>query len=510
MSTPTPPIPVRSQTFWGPVLGAPTSDGLQGSHEVLVIGGGIVGLTTALLLARQGRDVAVVDARHPGGGTTAGSTAKVSLQQGTMSGRIRSRHGHQTVTDYLTANRSGQDLIRDICGDTELVDVQVRDAWTYATSPKGASSVLQEHEALVAAGLPAHLGTPDELPFPTEAAVRLPNQLQINPSQYLAALLAELAALRVPVIWPYRVGRVESRSGRMHATSVSGLSTTADWVVLATLLPFPLRTLMFATSTPSRSYAMAARISGRMPQDMYLSADSPTHSLRTALSAAGEELLLVGGHGHPVGKKLPASRHLRGLADWTHTHFDVQEFTHRWSAQDYASSDVLPQVGPPPTGPERMLIATGFGKWGMTNGSAAAQALAGYITGVLPAWADVYRPRISSTATGWGQVAMLNAEVAANLAKGWVLDPRGSVAGPGVRRDLPVPRAESTVDGVHRSCSAVCTHLGGIVRWNDAEKSWDCPLHGSRFAADGEVLEGPAVEPLRCEQDGVSSAAQSP
>lgn len=503
----TPPIPANSESFWGPVLGSPSPEHhLADDHEVLVVGAGIVGLTTALLLARQGVDVAVVDARRPGSGTTAKSTAKATLLHGTTSGTIRSKHGAQAVAQYVAANRSGQELIRDVCNGH--VDTQVRDTWTYATTGKGARSVTQEYEALAEAGLPAELAEPSELPFATEAAVRLPDQLQINPSQYLAALEAELVAMSVPVVWPYRVAQVDSHEGRLRATSTKGLSTSARWIVLATLLPFPLRTLMFATATPQRSYAMACRITSAMPQGMYLSADSPSHSLRTALSPSGEEVFLVGGHGHQTGKKLPASQHLQGLADWTHEQFGVTEFTHRWSAQDYSSSDSIPQVGPSPLGPPRLLMATGFGKWGITNGAAAAQVLAGYVTDELPEWGRLYRPRITSGLSGWRKLAVQNADVAAHLAKGWLLEPRLAPSGNAVRRDLPVPEAESTVDGVRRVCSAVCTHLGGIVRWNDAENSWDCPLHGSRFAPDGTVLTGPAVDALRSLGNGVSSKDQ--
>ncbi len=493
--------------FWGPVPDSPPSP-LAHHHEVLVVGAGITGLTTAVLLARRGVDVAVVDARRPGGGTTAKSTAKATLLHGTVGASIRAQHGPQAVAEYVAANRSGQDLIRQMCDDSGAVDVQIRDTWTYATSGKAAAAVAREHAAAREAGLPVGLAEPAELPFPTTAAVRLTGQLQINPVQYLAALLGELSALGVPVAWPHRVGRISADGDQLRATGAGGLSTTARWVVLATLLPFPLRTLMFATTTAQRSYSLACRVDGPLPQGMYLDAGSPSRSLRTALSATGEELLLVGGNGHPVGKRLPTSAHVEDLADWSREHFAVTDFTHRWSAQDYVSSDVLPQVGPSPLGPQGLLMAAGFGKWGITNGTAAAQILTGQILGEKPEWARVYAPRVTTGVSGWRRLAVSNAAVAADLAKGWLLEPGLSPAGTGVRRGIPTPRAVSTVAGQRRTCSAVCTHLGGIVRWNDAESSWDCPLHGSRFAPDGEVLTGPAVEALPCDGDGVSSAPQ--
>jgi Rieske Fe-S protein len=147
-------------------------------------------------------------------------------------------------------------------------------------------------------------------------------------------------------------------------------------------------------------------------------------------------------------------------------------------------------------------MATGFGKWGFTNGSAAAHILSGMIVGEVPDWARPFAPRLPSSLSGWKTLTANNAEVAATLASGWLLEPgKGAVAsGQGVvRRDLPHPDAVSEIGGTRRVCSAVCTHLGGIVRWNDADQSWDCPLHGSRFNPDGEVIVGPAVHGLAVE-----------
>lgn len=492
-------IPAKPSTFWGPVLGTPDSDVIRADHDVLVIGAGITGLTSALLLARAGVDVAVVDARRPGAGTTAKSTAKASLLQSVLGSQILRKHGVEALRQYVAANLSGQQIIRGVVEETHLVDMQVRDAWTYATTPKGAKQVRAEYDALNEAGLPVDLTMPAELPYSVTEAVRLPDQIQINPSQYLAALHAELTALDVPVVWPQRIARVDSQHGVVRVTSTRGLTTKAKWVVLATLLPFPLRTMTFANTTPMRSYAMAARVTSAIPQGMYISVDSPNHSLRTGRSAAGEEYLLVGGYGHQVGHGNPTSTHVQQLAQWTQDTFDVRESTHRWSAQDYSSSHLLPQVGPSPLGPSGVLIATGFGKWGITNGSMAAQIVTGHITGEEPAWAPLFAPRLA----GLPKLAKQNVEVGFNLAKGWLVEPHSSKD---IKAGLPAPRAVSEVGGKRRECSAVCTHLGGIVRFNDAERSWDCPLHGSRFDLDGAVLEGPAVDALDGHQDETLSS----
>ena len=181
--------------------------------------------------------------------------------------------------------------------------------------------------------------------------------------------------------------------------------------------------------------------------------------------------------------------------------------THRWSAQDYESANMTPFVGWLPRGGGKIFLATGYNKWGMTNAAAAALSMsADLLEQEEPPWAKVLHRRI----TGGADIAAgakFNARVAANLAKGWVeAELRGADVGPGanapaegegvVGHRAGRPIAVSTVDGVTCAVSAKCPHLGGILNWNDAERSWDCPLHGSRFSSGGALLEGPATKDL--------------
>jgi nitrite reductase/ring-hydroxylating ferredoxin subunit len=256
----------------------------------------------------------------------------------------------------------------------------------------------------------------------------------------------------------------------------------------------------FSVLKPMRSYAAALTVPGRIPSGMYLSIDAPTRSLRTARHG-DREVLLVGGNGHVVGRH----GHTRGLVDdllrWTQQHFPGAQPTHTWSAQDYEPAGAVPYVGPILPGEKRIMVATGFNKWGMTNGVAAALALSASILGGDNHWAkDLYKSRISGRDAA--STAGTNLSVGLELLSGWLggltrtthaAPPEGQGT---VVRENSRPVGICTVDSATHRVSAVCTHLGGVLSWNDAEGSWDCPLHGSRFSADGKVLEGPAVKDL--------------
>jgi hypothetical protein len=273
----------------------------------------------------------------------------------------------------------------------------------------------------------------------------------------------------------------------------------APHVVVATLLPIVDRGLFFARAEPKSSYLVALRTDGEVPRAMYLSADAPTRSTRTAPNGTST-VLLVGGAGHDTGRGRPTGERYHELASWAAEHFPVREVVARWSAHDYVPVDHLPFVGSAtPLSPD-LLVATGFEKWGMTMGTAAGLALAERLSTATSVrtreWADLFSPGRASL-RGLANAARINADVAVRLASDWLSpesEPDADGAG-GRHRDGLQPVGEPSHGA--QAVSVVCTHLGGICEWNDGDRTWDCPLHGSRFEADGAVLTGPATRPLR-------------
>ncbi len=484
-----------------PTRPAPAADELlEAVWDTVVVGGGLTGVTTALLLARAGQRVALLEARTLGAGTTGASTAKVSLLQGTTVSSILRSTSTATARAYVDGNREAQAWVQRYCEEHE-VGIQRRTAYTYATSVAGARAVREEVDATRAAGLDVGFTSETTLPFPVEGAAVLEDQLQVDPVELLGAL-AEDAAARGALLVEGAVAHAVSGSGPVVVSTDAG-DVRAGRVVVATNLPFLDRGGHFARAEPLRSYALASRTAGPAVDGMYLSADQPTRSLRDLPDADGS-LLLVGGNGHVTGRASSPAARLADLDRWTRDWFPGARLVKEWSAQDYQTASHVPWAGPLLPRQEEILVAGGYGKWGMTNAVAASLALSARILGGHVPWAEeLYawgRPTLSAT----GQTLRLNAGVAREMSVGWVRpagrprraepeEGRGEV----VLDRLGTPTATARVHGQVHRVSAVCPHLGGILRWNDAELSWDCPLHGSRFAADGERLEGPATCGLR-------------
>jgi glycine/D-amino acid oxidase-like deaminating enzyme len=453
---------------------------LHGRHDadVVVVGAGIVGLTSAVLLARAGRSVTVLEAREVASGTSGRTTAKVSALHGLRYRRLEDRHGQAVARQYADAQRAGLAWIAQQAAAAPQAHLERARAVTFATSRTGATELHAELSAAQRAGLTVAPLDDDDLPFATSAAIWLADQAQIDPAGYLHALAAELDAS--PNVALHEGSRVQRVHGRHHheVTTDHG-SVRAPVVVVATLLPVVDRGLHFARARPVSSYLVALRAGEPVPEGMFLGIDEPTRSLRTApdtAPAAAGRLVLVGGEGHPTGRGGRTEARYAALVDWARRHLRAEEVVARWSAHDLAPVSGLPWVGPASPATPGVLVAGGFDKWGMTTGTAAALALTDRILRDgehrSAGWSELFGPSPADLRS-LASTVRLNAEVAGRMASGWA------------RRALPGGPPAKT-----------CTHLGGSCTWNDGDRTWDCPLHGSRFATDGTVLAAPAVDPL--------------
>ena len=469
--------------------------------DVAVVGAGITGVTLARLLSEAGASVALVEADRVGLGVSCFTTAKVTALQATIYRRLASNFGDDAATTYASANVEALDWIARRV-DSEQIDCRFRrrTAFTYAADAEQREAVEAEAEAAAAAGLAVELRDSTPLPFPERGAVALAEQAEIDPYAYVSGLAGGLDPGRVHVFEGSRVESVTDGSPCEVRTAAGSLR--CDRVVLATLTPILDRSLAFARTHPERSYCVAFESPSDLAEGMHISAAPPTRSIRSH-PLAGGEALIVGGEGHKVGQTDSHRERYLTLERFAAEHFGLADPLARWSAQDFVSADGAPLIGPVTPIGDRILIATGFGKWGLTTGTAAAIALAAVLGGGESAFARAFSSnRLKPLAAGPSLVKE-NANVGWHFFADRIRERGGRSSGelaPGEAGIVEHDGRRSAVfrddGGALHAVSPICTHLWCQLRWNDAERSWDCPCHGSRFSPQGAVLQGPATKPL--------------
>ncbi len=471
--------------------------------DVAVAGAGIVGVTTALLLKRAGLRVALIEMDRIGHGVTGYTTAKVTSGHNLIYKKIESSHGPETSRAYARANQRGLELVLQIVEEERIdCDLERKANYVYAGRPKESDSVRDEVEAARRAGLTVELVSETTLPYPIAAAVRLDDQAQFHPLKYLGRLVDLVAGDGSYVFEKTRAISVEEGS-RCRLGTDSGATVHCDYAVVATNYPFTDRSLMFPRVHPARSYAVAGPVAEKLlPEGMFISSHEPTRSIRT-IKENGRTLLMVGGEGHPVGRDYDTEQRYEALQEWARERFGMDEFPYHWSAQDGKSVDELPYVGTYRRSSHRVFIATGFAKWGLTNGTVASEMIVDAIRSKPNPFLTTFDPhRITPKASATRAVSE-NAAVALHWTRDRIahrqsgsvsqLEPGEAAVVGGPLNPVAVHRDD---EGKIHSVSAVCTHLACIVTWNTAERSWDCPCHGSRFDIDGRVVQGPATKDL--------------
>ena len=333
--------------------------------------------------------------------------------------------------------------------------------------------------------------------------MRVDGQAQFHPWKYLAALATIVDGDGSHVLELTRATDVRNGS-RCEIETTSGTVRAAQ-VVVATQMPFLDRGLYFMRAHPMKSYVIAAPIGdGQAPRGMYISVDQPTRSIRSTPSEDGGRMLIVGGEGHKPGDDPDTNARYARLEAFMRERFDLDGAEYRWSTHDYIPVDKLPYIGRLRRGVDNIYVATGFAKWGLTKGTLAAQIISDAILGRENEWAELYDSTRLDARHSVAQFAKENAGVGLRFF-GDRLRPRdgredvdrlapgeGTIARVGPKQVA----AYRDDDGELHVLSARCTHLGCIVGWNPADRAWECPCHGSRFAADGTLVQGPATADL--------------
>jgi glycine/D-amino acid oxidase-like deaminating enzyme/nitrite reductase/ring-hydroxylating ferredoxin subunit len=474
------------------------------SVDVAIIGGGITGITAGTLLKREGKTVALLDSKRIVHGATGYTTGKVTAGHGAVYADLQDNFGAEGARIYAESNNAAVDRVAKFVEEDGIdCDFERKANYVYAGSNQEVAALKAEVEAERRAGLPVSLVDETPLPYWIAAAIRLENQAQFHPRKYLLALAATIPGDGSHVF--EETIATDVKNGEPCVVETDRGVVRARDVILATHLPFEDSGLFFAKAHPHRSYAVAAPLDeAKAPDGMFINSGIPTRSVRTIRD--GERLLIqVGGQGHKPGEEEDTPARYEALEEFLKENWpDAGASEYRWSTQDYMSVDRVPYIGRLRRTSKHVYAATGYSKWGMTSGTLAGLLLTDRILERENPWADLYdakriKPKASFKRFLSGNASVGRHFVADRLKRAEPTEPESLAHGEGgILRVRGRKRAAYRDDaGTLHILSPVCTHRYCHVAWNPAERSWDCPCHGSRYSGEGDVIQGPAVKPLK-------------
>jgi glycine/D-amino acid oxidase-like deaminating enzyme/nitrite reductase/ring-hydroxylating ferredoxin subunit len=481
-------LPGKPDCCWNATAPPTNHPALTGSHrfDVAIIGAGIVGLTAAYRLAGTDLSVAVLEADRIGRQVTGRSSAKITSQHALIYRYLIDMLGLEQARLYADANRTATRQIRSWIDELRIAcDLEVKNAYTFTCHPRFRRDIETEGEAARSVGFKADVLDCAPLPFDTAAALVFPDEAQFNPARYLIGLADAAKAAGAHIYENTRVTAVDS--GKRWRVEAGDASVDAQHVVMASHLPFagPLEFDYGVRTRPRCHAAMAFRIEPAAAIDgMFISIDDPTHSLRMGRDRDGPLLIALGPR-FDTGRIGDVAACFRDLEEWVRANLAVGDVAWRWVNEDYETDHRVPFVSMPEDG---FQLATGFNGWGISNGTAAAMLMADRIRGQANPWASLFDPnRPYPEDFNPGGDTQSRVDSVDDIAPG---------AGGVIERGKKKIAVWKDDDGTPHALSAKCTHEGCTVTWNNADRTWDCPCHGSMFERDGRVRHGPAVEPL--------------
>jgi glycine/D-amino acid oxidase-like deaminating enzyme/nitrite reductase/ring-hydroxylating ferredoxin subunit len=475
------------------------------SVDCCIIGAGIAGLSTAYMLAREGRSVVVLDSHAVGAGESGRTTAHLSSALDDRYYELEVLHGPEGARLAAQSHSAAIDTIEKIA-DAEGIDCDFERLNGYLFAPPMADrdELELEWQAAQRAGIQVQwVARAPIQSFHTGPSLRFPGQAQFHPLKYLQGLARAITRYGGKVFGGTHVTDVGSSSPVLVRTK-GGPVVRAERAVIATNAPISETYGLYTVNAPHRTYVVAARVPrGYCERALFWDTPDPYHYIRLVKSERGDsDLLVIGGEDHKTGQAHNFDERFECLEEWTRERFpEIESFEYRWSGQIMEPVDGLAFIGEHPAGRRSVYLASGDSGHGMTHGTIAGLVLRDLMLGQQNPWSHLYDPsritlraftslihqniNVGAQFTDWLQdadVASID-QIApgqgATIQTGWV--------------KLAVYRDEK---GSYHQRSAVCPHLGCIVSWNSMQKSWDCPCHGSRFDAYGNVANGPASSSL--------------
>lgn len=472
--------------------------------EVCIIGAGITGISIAYQLTKQGKKVVLIDKGHVAMGVTANTTAKITSQHGLFYHYLAMSFGRDTAKAYLDSNQDAIQTISHIVSEEKIdCDFEFQDSYVYSNIKTEAAKIADEVNTVKDLGFNAEFVKQTPLPVPIVAAIRFPNQAQFHPRKYLLNLVSLIQNRGGQIYENSKV--IDCKKENNHfITYTENNKIYSDYVVLAThypILNFP--GFYFLKMYQEKSYLIGVETKKPLFDGMYITSESPTLSFRTTNLANNKRLLLIGGSEHKTGATdVPMENRYQLLEETAKELYPDAKIKYRWSTEDCITLDKIPYIGNFSSAIPNLYVATGFKKWGMTTSQVAATILSEAILGKENSYACIYnatRFNPIKTSKEFGNMLkqttyslFLNkysapSELYENIANdhGGVVDYQGNKIG--VYKD--------TTGNVY-AVRPYCTHLGCELSWNNLDKTWDCPCHGSRFDFKGNLITEPSKENL--------------
>lgn len=471
------------------------------SADVAIVGGGIVGITAAYLLKKQGLRVILIESGRIVQGATGFTTAKITSQHHLIYNKIINSMSVDCARQYAQANESSIDFIEDMTKELNInCDFETLPSYMYTNDDKYLMTLQKEAEAASRLGIAAEYVDNMPIDIPMKSAVVFHNQAQFNPRKYLLPIAKRIEGDSSYIFENTEV--IEVHEGKnISLITNRGYKVTAPKVIIASHFPcYDGKGMYLTRLRPQRSYVVAVSIEGSFPKATFINTENPGRSLR-GCSDNGEQLVLIGGEGHKTAHGSDFSEHYNNLIQFGRSVFKINDIKYKWSTQDYVTIDDVPYIGNLTSSEKNIYVATGFREWGMTNGTAAARILADEILDRDNPWKEVFNPSRHFNGPAYKNLFSENFDVAKELVKSKIKAPEKKIdVEPGEGKIVEINGrkygAYRDDEGELHIVDSTCTHVGCELTWNDAEKSWDCACHGSRFTYDGDILEGPATHKL--------------
>ncbi len=471
--------------------------------DICIVGAGITGITCAYYLSKQGFKVVVLDKDKIANHTTGHTTAKITSQHGLFYKYLINSFSKEFAKEYLEANELAISNIKNII-DTENIDCdfEKQDAYVFTKNESDLEKIKNEVDAVNSLGFNAEFTTTIPLPIKNVlGAIKFPNQAQFHPRKYIAGLVKSILSNNGEIYEDSKVYDIEKDTNH-YITYTKNNKISSKYVILASHYPIiNAPGFYFLKMYQETSHIIGIETNEPLFDGMYINSESPTLSYRTA-NYDGKRLVLVGGFEHKTGSKIDLSNAYSFLEKNAKELYPDAKILYRWNTQDCVSLDKIPYIGEFSNLMPNMYVATGFKKWGMTSSNIAANIITDKILGKTNPYEDVFLSTRFHPLKNIEELGNLAKEVTYSLTINKLNIPEKTLnsiksdEGDIVEIDNKKVGIYKDIDGNVFAVKPVCSHLGCELSWNNLDKTWDCPCHGSKFNYKGKSLYDPSIKDL--------------